>query len=53
MKIAYKDMHIDESVWTVFLSQLNGTLDALKSLEQEHAKVLAFIESTKTEIVEA
>jgi hemoglobin len=52
MKTAHQGMRISDSDWTAFLGHLNATLDHFAVPEQERAEVLAFIESTKGDIVE-
>ena len=51
-KTSHKGMGISESDWEKFTGHLNATLDAFKVPEQERNDVTAFIESTKTDIVE-
>lgn len=53
MKIAHRGMGIRESDWMSFKGHLDATLDAISVPEPERAEVVAFIESTKPEIVEA
>jgi hemoglobin len=45
-------MQISESDWSAFLGHLNATLDVFKVPQGERDDVLAFIESTKSDIVE-
>jgi hemoglobin len=45
-------MRISGSDWTAFMGHLNATLDALQVPRQERDEVLAFVESTKEDIVE-
>ncbi len=52
MKTAHQGMRISDSDWTTFLGHLNATLDHFAVPEPERAEVLAFIESTKGDIVE-
>ena len=52
MKISHKGMRISESDWSNFLGHLNATLDQFDVPQQERSDVLAFIDSTKEEIVE-
>jgi hemoglobin len=52
MKLSHEGMGIDESDWRVFLDCLNATLDKFRVPEVERAETLAFIESTKPDIVE-
>jgi hemoglobin len=53
MKISHKGMKISESDWTRFLGHLNATLDAFKVPQAERDDVVAFVQSTKRDIVEA
>ena len=53
MKISHKGMKISESDWSVFLGHLNATLDAFQVPQAERDEVVAFIQSTKPDIVEA
>lgn len=53
MATSHKGMRIDEADWQAFLAHLNATLDAFSVPERERGEVLAFIDSTKADIVEA
>ena len=53
MKISHKGMKISESDWSAFLGHLNATLDAFKVPQPERGEVIAFIQSTKPDMVEA
>ena len=46
-------MKVSESDWSAFLGHLNATLDAFQVSQAERDEVVAFIESTKPDIVEA
>jgi hemoglobin len=52
MKTSHKGMRISESDWSSFIGHLNATLDAFQVSQRERDDVVAFIQSTKTEIVE-
>jgi hemoglobin len=52
MKTTHKGMQISESDWSAFLRHLNATLDALQVPQPECEEVVAFIESTRSDIVE-
>ena len=52
MVLSHRGMKISERDWTAFMSHLNATLDAFNLPQAERADVLAFIQSTRTEIVE-
>ena len=52
MALSHKGMKISESDWAVFIRHLNATLDAFQVPQQERSQVLAFVESTKADIVE-
>ena len=52
MKTSHKGMGIDESDWRAFIGHLEATLDSFKVPAGERAAVLAFVDSTKRDIVE-
>jgi len=51
-KTSHKGMGINESDWEKFIGHLNATLDNFQLPQQERSDVIAFIESTKADIVE-
>lgn len=53
MKLSHRGMCISESDWTSFMGHLGATLDAFAVPEPERGETVAFIESTKADIVEA
>jgi hemoglobin len=53
MKTSHKGMGISESDWSVFLGHLHATLEAFQIPQAEHDEVVAFIQSTKNDMVEA
>jgi len=53
MKSSHKGMRIDEADWSAFVGHLNATLDAFSVPQAERDDVVAFISSTKADIVEA
>jgi len=53
MKTTHKGMKIRESDWSAFLGHLNATLEAFKVSQAERDDVVAFVQSTKPDIVEA
>jgi hemoglobin len=53
MKISHEGMKISESDWSAFLGHLNATLDAFHVPHAEREEVVAFVQSTKPDIVEA
>lgn len=53
MKITHKGMKINENDWSAFLGYLNATLDAFKVPHPERTEVMALMESTRADIVEA
>ena len=53
MALSHRGMGISESDWTVFIAHLQATLEHFAVPAEESADVLAFIESTKADIVEA
>jgi hemoglobin len=52
MRLSHEGMGIDEDDWSRLIEHLNATLDKLALPEREKGEVLAFIESTKADIVE-
>ena len=52
MLTAHQGMRIDEEDWERLIGHLTETLGSFNVPEQETSEVLAFIESTKQEIVE-
>lgn len=53
MKITHKGMKISESDWSAFLGHLNATLEALQVPPAERDEVVALMQGTKQDIVEA
>jgi hemoglobin len=53
MKTSHRGMKIDEGDWTAFLGHLNATLAAFQVPQAERDEVVAFVQSTKADIVEA
>ena len=51
MKISHKGMKISESDWSAFLGHLNATLETFKVPRAERDEVVAFVQSTKPDIV--
>ena len=52
MKTSHKGMKVSERDWSAFLGHLNATLEAFKVPQAERGEVVAFIQSTKRDIVE-
>ncbi|MBP1688776.1 MAG: globin [Deltaproteobacteria bacterium] len=52
MALSHKGMGISESDWQAFLRHLNATLNHFAVPSQERGEVLAFVDSTKADIVE-
>ena len=52
MKTSHKGMKISEADWLALIGQLHATLDAFKVPQAERDEVLAFVQSTKADIVE-
>jgi hemoglobin len=52
MKLSHKGMRVSEADWQVFVGHVKATLDKFQLPAQERADVLAFIDSTKADIVE-
>jgi hemoglobin len=53
MKTSHQGMRISESDWSAFRRHLQATLGAFKVPQRERDEVVAFIESTRSQIVEA
>lgn len=53
MKISHKGMRITEEGWEAFLAHVTATLDAFAVPTTEMDMVMAFIQSTKGDIIEA
>ena len=53
MKVTHKGMKISESDSSAFLGYLNDTLDTLQVHQPERKEVVALMQSTKADIVEA
>lgn len=53
MKTSHRGMKISESDWSRFLGHLRATLEAFQVPRAEHDEVVAFVQSTKPDIVEA
>jgi len=53
MKTSHKGMKISESDWSAFLGHVAATLEAFKVPQAERDEVIAFVQSTKPDIVEA
>ncbi|HHJ15524.1 MAG TPA: group 1 truncated hemoglobin [Gammaproteobacteria bacterium] len=51
-KTSHKGMGISEDDWTIFIGHLNDTLDSFDLPARERADVTAFIESTRSDIVD-
>ena len=52
MKLTHIGMRISESDWNIFLKHAAATLDAFKVPQPERDEVVAFVLSTKADIVE-
>ena len=53
MKTSHKGMKISEADWSAFLGHLHATLEAFKVPQSESDDVVAFVQSTKADIIEA
>ena len=53
MTTVHFGMHLDEEDWQRAIVHLTATLEAFNVPEQEKAEMLGFIESLKSEVVEA
>ena len=52
MATSHRGMRISSRDWEIFLGHLHATLDVFQVPEQERREVLAFVESTRADIVE-
>ena len=52
MKLSHKGMRISESDWNIFMKHAAATLDKFKVPLRERDEVVAFVLSTKADIVE-
>ena len=52
MKLTHEGMRISASDWTVFMTHLDATLAAFQVPQAERDAVVAFVDSTKADIVE-
>ena len=52
MKTSHKGMKISEADWSAFLGHLHATLAAFQVPQAERDDVVAFVQSTKADIVE-
>jgi len=52
MATSHRGMGITEDDWSAFMGHLNATLDEFSVPETERGEVIAFIESTKADIVD-
>ena len=53
MKTSHTGLRISEADWAVFLKHLHATLDAFKVSQPERGELVAFVETTKADMVEA
>jgi hemoglobin len=53
MKLSHKGMRISGKDWQAFMGHVNATLDHFQVPAAERADVIAFVESTRADIVEA
>jgi len=53
MLLSHKGMNISADDWDAFIGHLEATLDHFGVPERERSEVLAFIDSTRADIVEA
>jgi len=53
MKVSHRGMKISEGDWAAFLGHLNATLAVFQVPPTERDQVVAFVQSTKADIVEA
>ena len=53
MKLSHKGMRISEGDWATFLTHADATLKAFNVPQAEYDEVVAFVQSTKADIVES
>ena len=53
MMLTHKGMRISAADWQAFIGHVQATLDQFKLPARERGEVLAFVESTRRDIVEA
>lgn len=53
MKTSHQGMKISDGDWSALLGHLHATLDTFRVPQAERDEVVAFIQSTKSDIVEA
>jgi len=53
MALSHRGMGISSADWTAFIGHLEATLDSFEVPQTEREQVLAFIDSTRADIVEA
>jgi hemoglobin len=53
MTLSHKGMRISENDWTIFLQHADATLKKFNVPMAEYDEVVAFLQSTKADIVEA
>lgn len=53
MRLSHQGMRISASDWSRFLGHLHDTLDVFQLPQRERDDVIAFVQSTRDEIVEA
>jgi len=53
MKTSHKGMRISESDWSAFLGHLYVTLEVFQVPQDERDELIAFVQSTKKDMVEA
>ena len=52
MELSHKGMRVDEDDWQRLVNHLAATLESFNAPQRETDEVLAFVNSTKDEIVE-
>ena len=52
MKASHKGMRLSEADWSAFMTHLHAALDTFKVQEPERDELIAFIQSTKNDMVE-
>jgi hemoglobin len=53
MKVSHKGMKISERDWSAFIGHVGATLESFRVPRHEHEQVVAFVQSTKADIVES
>lgn len=53
MKTTHKGMRLSDADWSAFMKHLDATLDSFKVQQPERDELVAFVQSTKNDMVQA